>query len=102
MSSVLQPLPVFFIHPPSACLSGGNPLSADSARTLVTAALASSTLQTLNGISLKNVKTEGHTLRLSGRRLEDGDMNLVFELAEALGKTEIHLGKFKVTGGGTI
>ena len=51
---------------------------------------------------LKDIKTEGHTLSLSHMRLEDGDMNLVVELAEAQGKTEIHLGKFKVTGGGTI
>ena len=92
---MLQPLPVFFIHPPSACLSGGNPLSADSARTLVTAALASSTLQTLNGISLKHIKTEGDTLDLSDTGVEDGDMNLVVELAEAQGKTEIRLGKFQ-------
>ena len=51
---------------------------------------------------MKDIKTEGHTLELSRTRLDDGDMNLVVELAEAQGKTEIHLCKFKVTGGGTI
>ena len=51
---------------------------------------------------MKDIKTEGHELYLSYTGLEDGDMNLVVELAEAQGKTEIHLRKFKVTGGGTI
>ena len=51
---------------------------------------------------MKDIKTEGHQLNLRDTRLEDGDMNLVVELAEAQGKTEIYLSKFKVKGGGTI
>ena len=46
---------------------------------------------------MKDIKTEGHKLQLSCMGLEDGDMNLVVELAEAQGKTKIDLCKFKVT-----
>ena len=43
---------------------------------------------------MKDIKTEGHELNLECTGLEDGDMNLVVELAEAQGKTEIDLSKF--------